>query len=401
MFVGRDREIERIDEILFQTKHGNPTHILIIGERGIGKSSLLLVTNYFAKGEITFSKEQHNFLTVQISVNNKMNIIDFAKKLYNALERELKKQSKSYLFLKETWNFIKRLEVAGTSIKNGHSEIDSTVDDFIYSISDTVKKIASGKSLVETGLKKEKDGIVILIDEADSASKDLNIGTFIKNLTEFLVLEDNNKVLFALAGLPSLRDILRDSHESSLRLFEEFKLKPLSKSEVSQVIRKGIEEYNEKYPDDQLQIENGALNDIYLFSEGYPHFVQQIGYSTLQVNDDNLISKEDVEKGVMGKGGAIDLIGDRYYKDLFYDKINVDSYREILIIMAQNWNQWIKKEEIKKNFKGKKSTLDNGLKALKDRNIILTKKGSRGYYRLQWASFAFWIKYYSQFRSNI
>ena len=62
--------------------------------------------------------------------------------------------------------------------------------------------------------------------------------------------------------------------------------------------------------------------------------------------------------------------------------------------MSEKWNSWIKKEEIRKRFSGKKSALNNGIKALRDRNIILSKKGSYGVYRLQWKSFAFWLKYY-------
>jgi hypothetical protein len=88
---------------------------------------------------------------------------------------------------------------------------------------------------------------------------------------------------------------------------------------------------------------------------------------------------------------VIDLIGDRYYKDLYFNKINQESYREILQIMAEKWNDWISKKAIKDKFKGKESTLDNGLKTLCDKHIILRKEGAKGLYRLQWASFAFWI----------
>lgn len=63
--------------------------------------------------------------------------------------------------------------------------------------------------------------------------------------------------------------------------------------------------------------------------------------------------------------------------------------------MSNEWNGWITKTEIRKQFKGADKTLDNGLHALKMRNIILHEEGSRGRYRLQWASFAFWIKYQS------
>ena len=52
MFAGRMDEMDRIDNLLFQTKESNPSHILIQGERGIGKTSLLLVANHFAKGTL-------------------------------------------------------------------------------------------------------------------------------------------------------------------------------------------------------------------------------------------------------------------------------------------------------------------------------------------------------------
>jgi hypothetical protein len=44
MFCGRFDEMKAAEQSLFQTKHENPKHFLISGERGIGKSSLLLST---------------------------------------------------------------------------------------------------------------------------------------------------------------------------------------------------------------------------------------------------------------------------------------------------------------------------------------------------------------------
>jgi AAA+ ATPase superfamily predicted ATPase len=399
MFVGREREIQRIDEILFQTKNANPTNILIIGERGIGKSSLLIVTNYFSKGGQYLSEDTHNFFTVQMSLSKEMTLIDFSRKLKGVFERELSKLNKELGALKKIWEFIQRIEIAGTGLKHKNSSITEVeiVDNLIYSIVGTVNLLTSYDLISKLGFKKEKDGVVILIDEADSASSQLNIGSFIKNLSEALILENCNKVLLVLAGLPNICNILRESHESSLRLFEEFELTTLSQKEVNKVALKGIEEYNEKYPKNKLTIESKALKSIFLFSEGYPHFVQQICYSALSVCSGKQISDDDVLKGLVDKGGAIDLIGDRYYKDLFFNRINVDSYREILRIMAKNWGSWISKEDIRKEFKGKSTSLDNGLKALRSRNIILSKKGARGLYRLQWVSFAFWIRNYNKY----
>lgn len=63
--------------------------------------------------------------------------------------------------------------------------------------------------------------------------------------------------------------------------------------------------------------------------------------------------------------------------------------------MADRTDEWITKREIKNKFKGKESTLDNALFALKDRQIILPKEGERGIYRLQHRGFAWWIKLYT------
>jgi hypothetical protein len=78
MFCGRVEELRVIDHCLLQTKGGNPQHFLIDGERGIGKSSLFLIAQYVAKGDIPtlpvalrISGQQHHlgdprFRTIQV-----------------------------------------------------------------------------------------------------------------------------------------------------------------------------------------------------------------------------------------------------------------------------------------------------------------------------------------------
>jgi hypothetical protein len=100
----------------------------------------------------------------------------------------------------------------------------------------------------------------------------------------------------------------------------------------------------------------------------------------------------DVLLGAFGSRGALDVIGDRYYRDDFYNRIQKESYRQVLRIMADKLDGWVTKQEIRAKFKGNDSTLDNAIKALRDRHIILSKEGERGIYRLQHKGFALWIK---------
>jgi hypothetical protein len=264
---------------------------------------------------------------------------------------------------------------------------------------DTVKAVTEDTKASELGLREKKDGVVILIDEVDQASKSLNLGLFLKNLTEVLIQEDINKILLILAGLPKARDVLRESHESSLRLFEEFKLTTLTKGEVQEVINAGLQEVKGQGRD-VVSITEGAIDIIHRYSEGYPHFVQQIAYSAYALDEDKNIDVADVERAMFSDNGALDLIGDRYYKDLYYGKIKQDSYRQILDIMARKFNDWVSKGEIEEYFIGKESALTNGIKALRDRNIILSRPGRKGLYRLQWVGFAVWINRINQRRQR-
>ena len=165
--------------------------------------------------------------------------------------------------------------------------------------------------------------------------------------------------------------------------------------EVVRVVGRCIEAANRDNVG-QTSVDKPAERMLIEFSEGYPHFIQQFGYSAFEANTDGIISGKDVFDGALGPGGALERIGDRYYRDDFYRKIQKDSYRQVLRIMADNLENWINKKEIREKFKGKDSTLDNAIHALRSRHIILTKEETRGVYRLQHRAFAHWIKIYTQ-----
>lgn len=398
MFTGRINEINRIESVLLETKDGNPTNLLIIGERGIGKTSLLLLSKFLASSNIPIDDDVLNFMTLFISIDRRTNINQFAIKMNRELKRQLRNHDKAIQFTKDIWQFVQRIEIGGSKIGPQFGEMNEAevFENFMYSMIDTVKSIVSpGIATSKLGLRKPKDGVVILIDEADNAPPELDLGSLLKLMSERLVIEDCNNILVILSGLPGIRTLLQESHGSSLRLFEELELFPLSSEEVKNVIRLGLEEANKKNKI-PVKITKEALSRINTFSEGYPHFVQQFGYSSYAFDEDNNITKNDVDNAAFSPGGAYDLIGDRYYKEMYFSKIKQDSYRQVLKIMSNKWNQWVSKKEIRSKFKGKETTLTNALKALYERKVILRRPGTLGEYRLQWLGFALWISIFAE-----
>lgn len=58
VFAGRYNELCRIDKALRETRAGNPTNLLFVGERGIGKTSLLLYARFISNGGISSMDDQ-------------------------------------------------------------------------------------------------------------------------------------------------------------------------------------------------------------------------------------------------------------------------------------------------------------------------------------------------------
>ena len=389
MFAGRVDEIIELEKALFQTKNNQPMNFMITGDRGIGKSSLLLFLKHVSCGEIQSIKHgSFDFITVNIAVSDRLDVTTLIKLAERNISRELNKIETVRSFMVETWAFVQRLKIMDSGISEAEkdSEVELQVDDFAYSLAETCKRLINP----ERG-EKRKDGILFLFDECDNATTELRLGYFFKTVTEALQRHDCNNIMFIIAGLPETPEKLAKSHESSVRIFSHMKVSELQVNDRNFVIDKGIGEAN-KINNEKTTITTEAKYHISTLSEGYPHFIQQFAYSAFDHNTDGEISVDDVLDAAFKSGGAIDAIGSRYYKSAFYDKIKSDEYRQVLSIMAEKMNAWITKAEIRASFTGDESTLSNALQALTTRKIILKNPAKIGEYRLQQRGFALWIK---------
>lgn len=396
MFVGRLPELLALEEALIQTQAGAPKHFMLTGERGIGKTSLLQYLRAVAKGRIDLDGKHFKFLVVDVDIEKTTTTDSLARKIERAFGACLSTTERARSILKSIWSFAQRVEALGVSVKDAKSPqgAEDVLDELAYSMADTVNRICGG-GRADFDLEDAFDGVLLLIDEAENASPSLELGATIKLLTERLQKRSCDRVAIGIAGLPTVREILRDSHPSSLRVLEEIQVQRLSSEEVSRVIDRCLLEANTSNLV-QTSIDPEARDFLIASAEGYPHFIQQFGYCAFAKDSDGVIDKADAAAGAFGKRGALELIGDRYYRDDFYNKIQQDAYRQVLRIMADSLDGWISKDDIRKRFRGKSSTLSNALKALRDRHIVLSKEGTPGVYRLQHRGFALWMKLYTQ-----
>ncbi|MCU1384812.1 MAG: hypothetical protein JWL71_3509 [Acidobacteria bacterium] len=383
MFAGRIDEIRKLEQGLFQTKNGNPQHFLITGERGIGKSSLFLNLDWVARGVIAplGGEASSNFLVASIVLEPSTDYAGLIGKVGAALRQAVAAQKPATEVCKALWDFAARWEIAGVKYRAAPSVIDphEMLDDLVLAVKNAFDDI-----------KLYFEGILILIDEADKPPHTAHLGEFVKLFTERLTRQGCDAVCIGLAGLPAVLDRLAQSHESSPRVFEVLTLEPLSPQERKWVVERALATAAEKN-DFVTRIEDDALDWLSSMSEGYPHFIQQFGYCAFDVDVDNNIDMFDVFKGAFNENGAFHQLGIKYFRDLYFEQINSEEYREVLRVMSTAMDGWVTKAHIRKETGLKETTLGNAIAALKSRNIIVAQEGKKGVYRLPNKSFAIWI----------
>ncbi len=387
MFVGRLNEIQSIESYLFQAKSGSAQHFLVQGERGIGKSSLFFYVETISNGRISVNGVgRFDFLTVSTDLGGCSNQIDIIRKIGRSLKTAISDRDKLKKNASAFWNWLSNWEVLGVKYNKsngliGNFELDP---EFVSEeLSDNLAKFCKDTA-------GELDGVLILIDEADHPNSEAGLGEFLKMLTERLSRLRCNNVIFGLAGLPTLMKKLRESHESSPRIFHSLVLEPLELLERKSVVKLGLEEANKKN-NAQTKITDGALELLATLSEGYPHFLQQFSYSAFESDQDNLIDEEDVEQGAFKEGGALAQLGDKFFNEMYHARISSEDYRRVLDAMAKHGDDWIARKQIIQESGVSEVSVNNALQSLKLKQIILSDESRRGFYKLPTNSFAAWI----------
>jgi len=382
MFAGRIEELTTLEKALFQTANGNPSHFLIHGERGIGKSSLLMLINHIAceNTPSVILEQPFNFLTVTIELEPNDNYSDLISKVARELQRKLDKNEILKKRLTALWEFITKWEVMGVKYKREITPTEAMLEE----LSDKFEMISK-----ELG--KEISGIYIFIDEADKPINGAGLGEFVKVFTERLAKNGTNNVAIGIIGISNVIEKMKQSHESSVRILTPIPLRPLNEKDRKRVVSRGLDEANKKN-EVKTEITEKALESIARYSEGYPYFIQQYAYSSFDHDTNNIIDETDVKDALLKENGALHLLGQRYFENMYTDEIRSDDYRTVLQVIAKHMPEQVSRKTIIDETKLKTHTVNNALAALKKRGSVIPVSGSDGYFKLPSISFAVWIQ---------
>lgn len=253
-FVGREPEINEFEKILVQTMHASPMNMSVTGNRGMGKTSLLVKFEYIAK--------EQKCLVLRISnyEDNISDVMDFCDYISSNLKREI-------LSRKVMGESFKKLQEWASTLK-------PTIEWKEISLSVERKQVIQEifrKRLIKLWdeMKDDFSAVAILIDEAESLESIKGIFTFLREV--FQRIENETKYCIVLAGKLNFTERMSESFSPLNRFFPCFRLLGLDERSMKEYIIKKLASVN-------VGIDEGAIKYIIQTSEGHPYVLVAICY---------------------------------------------------------------------------------------------------------------------------
>jgi len=385
-FAGRTKEIHTAVRCISQTYHGNSKNMLILGERGIGKTSLAFWVKYIAEKHETPNplNLDFNFLVSFNQLKAKMTQNDVIQMLANDLKNLTLKTGlgRAREFFDSE---IKSLSIGNLfSLERKEKPINLDLDfaHYLEGIWDRIRD--------------QYHGIIIILDEFEQLAGLEGFASFWKSLYEKLVIDGYQRIMFVFVGLSRKLDPFFEDHPSVVRLFDHVEVSLMTPEESAEVIQKALAQTKPV-----VTIDPRAQDAIIHFSGGYPQFIQELGHAAFEMDQDNHLSHEDFIRGIFGDKsheGAIKQLGRKLFDKMYLQDIGSDTYRRILSAIAKNEKETITRNEISAKSGIPQKTVGTYLRNMIARSILV--KEGRGQYRLVNRLFGVYIALYEKNLEN-
>ncbi|WP_439878043.1 AAA family ATPase [Pseudomonas prosekii] len=278
-FAGRNTAIESVVDSLYQLVNGNPKHVIITGDRGIGKSSVLLQAKSFTQGNFELLEilkidpgvKSYSFITAWHDCAPDQTPTTLASGILEQLQNEAVSFIKGFKIELNLAGFIKIAE-KDTS--------QATLVEIVTLFCEELKKFSKKAS------EANKDGIVLFFDELDSVKQNSGVATFFKLSSEKLARDGVKNVAFFAAGITGAVQALEKEHGSIYRTLADIPLARLAVEEVAQILKTGFEKVGCKY--DEV-----VINEIHALCAGYPEPVHLLGSQILKSDKDDYLTIDD------------------------------------------------------------------------------------------------------------
>lgn len=358
-FVGRLSQIEEMQRLFRQATDGEPQNVFMAGDRGIGKSSLVAFLRQL-------SEKQNAFVGVHVFLGGVYTLEEMVKRIFDAILKQTKDHSAFEKIAGLFGDSIEKVGLFGISVSFSPPQRD---------LSELVRSFPQALNSILEGLKSEKSGLLIALDDINGLAEQAEFANWFKSFVDMAATQYRPfPVVTTLIGLPQQRDKLASLQPSLMRVFRVIDIEKLDDVEVRDFFDRAFRFAN-------APATTEALDVMVKFSSGLPVLMHEIGDATYLSDEDESIDEDDAYKGVLV---AAKNVGKKYLDPKVYNAIGSERYRSILRKIGQRpWPRYFAKRDIEKQLTEKeREVFGNFLRRLRELSIIESDvERGRGSYR--------------------
>lgn len=279
VMAGRSDQMASFDLLLARMARGRTEQSMIItGLRGVGKTALL--------GRFRDKALEHNWVVIELEISKNEDSAfrgEIAAKLRTAL-LELSPKARWSDRFRHAAAVLKSftLQIDGSGSWVAGLDVDAAegfADHANLALDLTDVLLATGQAASEAGR-----GVVLLIDEAQFLSRS-QLEAVITALHK--TVQRKLPVTVVATGLPQMAELVGDAKSYAERLFKFLAIGSLSADDTALALVEPARQQGAGFAEDALE---AALT----ITEGYPFFIQELGYAVWTIAEHQLVTRADL-----------------------------------------------------------------------------------------------------------
>ncbi len=310
LLAGRAEALAQIEAALSATASGKPTHVLIISEPWLGKTSFALraerLAHCLGDNDSCLGDDGGRVMPVFCSMGACTSLIQVCATIINEALRNLDAPRGSLISrLLRRINGL-RLGPLGIDFESAKDVKVSAVSAFPHILEDILAGSDAGYTCRHT--------IALLLDEVHNIARIDGVASLIKTSIEHLSRRGRSNVMFLMTADPADIESISSQDDSFARTFSSIRIGLLTEFEVQKLLtetaRRGRP--SKAFTDDAMEFAAGL-------AAGYPGFVQQIGHAAFELSPGPLIDLSVVKKALFGTRrvkGALASVADKHFRHL-------------------------------------------------------------------------------------
>jgi len=371
-FVGRLAEVEQLRDKVISALSGRLQVGFLIGERGIGKSSLASFVRFLCERD-------HQVLGLHTFLGGVASLEEMVRRVFDRLLKESVGKTWHNKVRQFFGNHIREVGLFGISVEFGAptQDLRRMVNDFAPALRNLVERV-----------KEEKKGIFLVLDDINGLASSPDFANWLKSLVDEIATSQQPLPLcLLLVGLEERRQSLIGLQPSLARVFDLIDIRVWSKEETATF-------YKNAFSSVSIEVEDPALDLLVRYAGGLPVLTHEIGNAVFTLDEDGRIDEDDAIKGVIG---AADIVGRKHLEPQVFQAIRSARYRSILRKLAtEPVGDRFVRADVLKHLSGEEiRVFDNFLRRMTRLNVISAdRERARGAYRFtnQLHRLYFWME---------